>query len=227
MPTKKIVNYVPTVKKIMAHWTLVEAAIGEELVVPEETTHDDAGDTAGLIEDAEAELIDARNALSRAQGERNRTRSAAHEAAKQARKSLRGLAKNVPDVLGLPNLPGVTTAPASLLALYTDIANVWKRVNALPQASVPAAKLPLTIPLTENKILVQLTQAQFVARIAALTTATENLAAAEAAVSTVISQRDRYYGYARELVKDYAGAVRGLLPSDHALLKTIPTLSGG
>lgn len=226
MPTKKIVNNLPLLNKAIAHWGQAETAIGETLVLPDGTTHDGAIDLATSIKDAETALTDQRNALSKAQGERTSTRTVAQNAAKQARKSLRGLAKNVPDVLGLPDLPAATSAPATLLAVYTDIANVWERVNALPQASVPAAKLPLRIPLLEGNATVHLTQAEFVARVEALASAAESLASAESAVSVGLATRDDLHKQASTVVKDYAGVVRGVLPDGHPLLKTIPTLSG-
>ncbi|WP_309708312.1 hypothetical protein [Armatimonas sp.] len=227
MAKPKLINNLPILNKTIAHWGKVETTLGEALTLPDSTTRDGATDLATNIQDAETALIATRNALSTAQGVRDSTRKAAHTAGKQARKSLRGLAKNTPEVLGLPELPSVTTAPATLLALYDDIANIWERVNGLPQASVPAAKLPLRIPLMEDNALVQLTQAEFVARIEALRSAAQTLAELELSVSTGIGTRDGLHKQAATITKDYGAAVRGLLPTGHPLLKTIPTLSAG
>jgi hypothetical protein len=226
MPTKKIVNNLPILNKTVIHWGKAETALGEAITLPDGTTHDGAIDLATNIKDIEKQVVDDRVLLAKAQGVRNNTRNAVHTAAKQARKSLRGLAKNVPDVLGLANLPALTSAPAVLLEIYENIASVWEMVNGLPQASVPAAKLPLRLPLTENSALVQLTLAQFQERTEALRAAAESLAGAEATVRASLGTRNDLHDQAEAIVKDYGAAVRGLLPDGHPLLDTIPTLSG-
>ncbi len=113
------------------------------------------------------------------------------------------------------------------VAALEDIADVWGRVNALPQASVPAARLPLKIPLTENNALVSLTLEQFNARLAALRTAAQALTQAEDAVTVGIGTRDGLHDQAAAVVKDYGIVARSVLPEGHPLLKTIPTLTGG
>ena len=225
MAKPKLINNLPILNKTIIHWNKVETALGEAVTLPDGTTRDGATDLATSIKDTESGLIATRNDLSTAQGERDSTRIAVHTAAKQARISLRGLAKNVPEVNGLPKLPTLTTAPATLLALYDDIANIWERVNGLPQASVPAAKLPLRIPLMEDNALVHVTHPEFVTRVEALRTAVQTLAELELNVSTGIGTRDRLHKQAATITKDYGAAVRGLLPTGHPLLKIIPTLS--
>ncbi|MBB6053358.1 hypothetical protein [Armatimonas rosea] len=227
MPTTKTVNNLPVLNKTITHWDKVETALGERVLLPDGATHDVAIDLAMSIQDAETAVTVERNALSAAQGTRDATRRAAHTVAQQARLSLKGLAKNAPDLYGLPTLLAITSAPAVLLENYTDIASVWERVNALPQARVPAAKLPLRIPLEENNGIVHITLEQFRARIDALRAAADTLATAESTVTEGIVERKRLHEQAGTVVKDYAGVARGLLPAGHALLKTIPTLSAG
>ena len=129
--------------------------------------------------------------------------------------------------LGLPTVPPVTSAPALFVAALEDIADVWGRVNALPQASVPAAHLPLKIPLTESNSLVSLTLEQFNARLAALRTAAQALTQAEDSVTVGIGTRDGLHDQAAAVVKDYGIVARSVLPEGHPLLKTISTLTGG
>ena len=154
------------------------------------------------------------------------TASCMRNAAQQARKSLRGQAGNVPEVQGLPSLPVISTAPATLLTIYTDIASVWEQVNGLPAASVPAVTLPLRIPLTQDNALLQLDLAEFRARTEAFRSATESVRDKEATVAVHLGERNALHKQATETVKRYAALVRGLLPDGHPLLATIPTLTG-
>ena len=222
----KLVNNLPILNRVLAHWTQVEENIVTTVALPDGTHHSQAQSLATRIREVEVSLMEGRNALSVAQADRNQARSAVYTAAKQARKSLRGLAQNAPDVQGLPDVPPGTSASPVLLAAGEDIANVWLRVNGLPQASVPAAHLPLRIPLTENNALVQLSQEQFVQHLERLRTVAEALEEAEASVTVGIGARDALHDQAAELVKRYATVVRGLLPEGHPLLKTVPKLTG-
>lgn len=227
MPTVKLVNNLPILIRTLSHWTQIENATGAGVALPDGTTRDGGQDLASGIKDAETVLMEGRNALAKAQGERNLARTVAYTAAKQARKSLRGVAKNAPEVRGLPNVPPVTSAPAVLIAALEDIADVWERINALPPAQVPAAHLPLRIPLTEHNALVQLTLPQFRARVEALGIVAQALAESEAAVRVGIGTRNDLHDQAAELVKSYGAVAHALLPDGHPLLKTIPTLTGG
>ena len=227
MPTLKLINNLPVLNHTLTHWNQLETVIADSVTLPDGTTRDGAQDLATSLQSVEAALMTARNALSVAQGTRNQAREALYPAAKQARKSLRGLAKNVPEVLGLPTVPPVTSAPAVLLAALEDIADVWGRVNALPAARVPAAHLPLKIPLTENNALVSLTLEQFNTRLAALRSAAQVLTEAEDTVTVGIGTRDGLHDQAAEVVKSYGTVARSVLPDGHPLLKTIPTLTGG
>jgi hypothetical protein len=227
MPTIKRLNNLPVLNRALTHWTELEIMTADSVTLPDGTTRDRAQDLATSIQDAEAALMTARNTLSVAQGARNQARIALYPAAKQARKSLRGLAKNVPEVLGLPTVPPVTSAPAVFVAALEDIADVWGRVNALPQASVPAAHLPLRIPLTENNTLVSLTLEQLNARLVALRSAAQALTQAADSVTVSIGIRDGLHEQAAAVVKDYGVVARSVLPESHPLLKTIPKRTGG
>jgi hypothetical protein len=227
MPTRVVVNNLPVLNRVIAHWVNVEAIVANSVSVPDGMSLAEARELAGAILEAEGVLIEARNILSQAQGMRNMTRGSVHSAARQARKSLVGQVGNVTEVKGLPALPVVSSAAAKLLQIYTDIANVWERVNGLPAASVPAARLPLRIPLTENDALVQLDLAGFQTRIETFRSAAEAVKDGEAAVTVKIRERDVLHKRAASLVKSYGSLVRGLLPAGHPLLSTIPTLTGG
>jgi hypothetical protein len=226
MPKPKLVNHLPLLNHVLAHWSQVETALGEAVTLPDGTTRDGAQDLATSLQDSDSSLLVNRNTLMSAQGGRNEARDAAHTAGKQARKSLRGLAKNVPDVLGLPQVPAKTCAPAVLATALDDITDIWGRVNALPQASVPAAKLPLRIPLKEGETPILLTREQFQARTQTLRTCGQSLTEAEDAVRVGIVERDTLHDRAAEVIKDYGTVVRGLLYDGHPLLKTLPTLTG-
>ena len=190
MPTQSVINYLSVLNRVLSHWANVEAVVANSIDVPDGMSLAQARELAGAILEAEGVLIEARNTLSEAQGVRNTARGSVHLAARQARKSLVGQAGNVAEVKGLPALPVVSSAAARLLGIYTDIANVWERVNGLPAASVPAARLPLRIPLTESDALVYLDLAGFQARIEVFRGAAEAVKDSEAAVTVKIGERD-------------------------------------
>ena len=227
MPKPKLVNNLPLLNRTLAHWSLVENALGEAVVLPDGTTRDGAQDLATSIQETEHTLMTARNTLATLQEERNQVRDRAHTAAKQARKSLRGLAAPVPEVHGLPQVPPKTSSVAVFTAALDDIADVWERVNALPPAQVPAVRLPLRIPLEENHTPLLLAVAPFRDQIEALRTMAHSLAAAEAAVTVGISERDTLHEQAAAGIKSYGAVVRSLLHEGHPLLMTLPTLTKG
>jgi hypothetical protein len=222
----KLINNLPILNRMLSHWAQVERTTTNTLSLPDGTTRAEVQELATRIQSVEAELLTGRNVLSAAQGARDQARKTAHPAAKQARRSLRGLAKNVPEVLGLPQVPPLTSAPAVLIAALDDIADVWARINGLPQASVPAVHLPLRVPLLEGETVVPLALAQFEAQITTLRTAAQALTEAEDAVTVGIGTRDGLHERAAERVKSYATVARSVLPEGHPLLKTVPKLTG-
>ena len=196
--------------------------LGEPLKLSNGASRSDLADLLARIEAATNAVMLVHNDQQTLQNTRDRLRIPAHELAKQARISLKGQAGNTDAIGALPRLPSATTNPATYLPVLEDIAQVWERINRLPAASVPAATLPLTIPLTENGEIVQKSLADFRAAIAALRATVDALAANAQTDKQQRAIRDELHQSARALLGLYPAAVKSRLPAGHALLKNLP-----
>jgi hypothetical protein len=224
MPTVVLTDLVPTLKLFLSHWTSVENTTQSALVLTNGATRDSLVDLLTQIEDATTAVLTSLNQQETLQSTRERLRKPVHSMAKQARLSLKGLAGNTDAIGALPSLPSATTNPTKYVPAVRDLADTWGRVNALPQASVPAATLPLTIPQEESGAIVQKTHAQFVAAIDALAASVDSVAENAQGLKELRGQRDTLHTQARAILKLYSPAVKGKLPAGHALLKNLPKL---
>ena len=214
----------PVVEKNVAGFCVVSPVTQTALVLTNGMTRDGLADLLTSIEAATATVLTSLNDQQTLQSTRERLHKPVHAMAKQARTSLKGLAGNTDAIGALPSIPSVTTNPAKYLPVVRDLADTWARVNALPQASVPAATLPLTIPMDDAGAIVQKTHGQFVAALDALTVAVDQVASNAQNLKERRGQRDALHATARAALKLYSPAVKGKLPAGHALLKNLPKL---
>ncbi len=224
MPAGTLVDYVPVIKLFLSHWNSVENMTQTALVLTNRMTRDGLVDLLERIEAATATVLTSLNDQQTLQSTRERLRKPVHAMAKQARTSLKGLAGNTDAIGALPDIPSATTNPAKYLPAVRDLAETWARVNALPQAAVPAATLPLTIPMDQAGAIVQKTHGEFVAALGALTAAVDEVASNAQALKELRGQRDALHATARAALKLYSPTVKGKLPAGHALLKNLPKL---
>lgn len=224
MPAGTLVDYVPTIKLFLSHWSSVENTTQTALVLTNGMTRDGLADLLASIQTATATVLTSLNDQQTLQSTRERLQKPVHAMAKQARTSLKGLAGNTDAIGALPDIPAITTNPAKYLPVVRDLADTWARVNALPQALVPAATLPLTIPMDDAGAIVQKTHGQFVAALDALTVAVDQVASNAQSLKELRGQRDALHATARAALKLYSPAVKGKLPAGHTLLKNLPKL---
>ena len=224
MSSAPLTDLVPTIKLFLSHWSSVENATQKALVLPDGTTRDGLVDLLARIQAETTAVLTTENEQQTLQSTRERLRAPLHIMAQQARKTLKGLAGNTDAIGALPVLPSATTNPAKYLPVVRDIADIWARVNALPPAAVPAATLPLTIPLDNAGEILDKTLTEFTTAVEAYSDAVDSVASKGQESKEHRGQRDTLHTLARELLKLYAPTVRGKLPAGHALLKNLPKL---
>jgi hypothetical protein len=224
MTQKALTDLIPSIKLFLTHWQSVENFLGSPMTLTDGSNRDRLANTLTSIEASDTTLLTLTNNQQTLQNTRERLRAPLHAMAKQARISLNGLAGNTDAIGSLPKLLTATSDPAKYLPVVRDIADTWARVNALPQAAVPAATLPLTIPIGDNETIVQKTRTEFVTAIDALATAVDDLAGNAMQAREQRARRDELHQMAREILKRYSPTVKAKLPAGHALVKNLPKL---
>ena len=211
-------DYVHHIKNAIAHWQQIEAKTNKTLVLKDKTTLSAMTELRDrLIAVQSANLTEANN-LQRAQETRDGALKTLHPLFKQARTSLKGLVEDVPGAKALPALLPANSEPQKYLQAANDIAEVWAKVNT-------SEAQPITIPLLVGQETVQVTQAAFVAAVAAFSSAVDTLMTARSAEALGRKTRDSLHKIAKAKLIAYPTAAKARLADGDPLRATIPTFS--
>jgi hypothetical protein len=216
MPLSSLGSYIPTLNEFLAHWELVNKALGASpltlpggYAVAHLTTDRDVLQT--LITNIET----ANNAVQQAAAERDQQLAPLRERLRQFRAFVRGRLAGTVHVPSLPKMPPTHANESIVLRALDDMANGWSRINARPPSGFTA---PLT--LTGGYTL-----ALFQTEVAALRTAYGMVTSANEAARFARDQRDEMVSRLRQRLVQYRQTVLGTFAAGHALLTSLPALS--
>ena len=215
-----ILDYVPLVTKVIAHWQQIETKTSKSLLLKDKSTIDSLIDLKDRLVEVQAANLTESNNTQRAQEVRDGAIQTLHPLVKQARASLKGLVEDVPGAKALPRLLSATTEPQNYLQAARDIAEIWATANtAQPEA--------LTIPVLDGEATVQVSHTAFLAAVSAYESAVSALTTTKTTEARGRKTRDNLHKTAHAKLVAYPLAAKGRLADGDPLRATIPTLTNG
>lgn len=208
-------TYLPTTNEFLAHWALVNTALGANPL-----TINNGGVTITTLTDLRDDLLDARatvveriNAVEYAAATVAEAREALLVRMEQLLARIRANAPGTKWTRMLPLQPTAGAALSVFLDAFNDAAHVWELYNA--------EEVVFTLPGEPTGYA----QTTFVAEIAALTGASIELSAAEKGVQSARGDRNVIQDKIRAILRDYRQAVPSCLMPGDPLLASLPRLS--
>jgi len=225
-PTRRSVPYMPingpgdylsTTDAILAHWTLVNTALGATPLVLSgayalATLQTDRTALATQI----TAVTNAANNLQAGIQDRDLKRAAIREKIRQFGSTVKGLLPGSIYAAMVDPIPRKDGPSKAYFTALDDIAGLWNRINT--DAPPPAGFTP---PL----ILSGYTRANFVTDQTALNTAFTALAALNANNEFTRKQRDLLFAPIKARLVQYRTTVTGRFPAGHPLIASLPAIS--
>jgi hypothetical protein len=216
-------DYIPTIDKVLQHWSDAETKLGRAITLADGTTRDGLQDLKTEYEAIQQAALTAGAHQKDGINQRDLSRKEGLEIAKQARKGILGLVPGSDPARELPTrIPAFNTDPQKQLLALRQIELAWQHVNALPASQHPALVLPLVLLVSLNGTDQSVPLARYSATIAALAAATTTLETAEQVLTQ--SQKDRK-ALSRKLdgiFTAYRKVIRGLFPAASPLTQSLP-----
>ena len=217
MPAIPPKNYLLKVDEFIAHWALVNAALGTTPLTLQGgyLLATLSADRTALA--AQLTAVAGANANAQAaSADRDLKRQNARERMRQFNQSMRGLLSGTLYPAMLPKIPNFSAAPGLWSRAMDDMAFVWNRVNT----DAPAP--PITVPFLLTGAY---TRANFVTDQTALNAAFTTFANTRTNASSARDLRDQLFKPLYGRLVQYRKAVQGRFPSGHSLINSLPTLS--
>lgn len=200
-------------KRVVDHWTLVNAALGASPLVLK-GSYSLATFTVDLasLESKLDAVPDVDNAAGLAQAERNQARPAFKTRLKQFRAAVQSKLSDTGFASELPMQPAVNTSEAAFLKVFNDMHSLWSRINA---AAIPDFTGPLV--LAGGYTLTAFTQ-----DLDALRATYNQTRQAIDAAARLREERNSAMRVVWERIKQYRKGCIGSLDDGSTLLKTVP-----
>lgn len=210
-------NYLVKTDEFLAHWPLVNTALGTPLVLTGNyAVAQLTADRASLNTQINA-LVAAENASQSAIADRDIKRAALRERIRQFNNAVRGFFPSTTYAAQLPRIPGGTAPLGEWSKTLQDVADIWAQINAITPVPLGA---PIPLLLVGGY-----TRATFVtdqtAMLAAFSLIETNQLAAENARLT----RDGIWFPMYQRLKQYRLAVQGRFAVGSPLLDSLPALT--
>ena len=216
MTLHELNQIIPTLNGFIAHWGLVNAALGASPVVLT-GNYNLASLTADRdnLNALQTAVVGAENGRQAAAADRDFRKIALRERVRQFRGSVVGRFGGSIYITILPKLPTPGVKQQDFLRALDDTVTLWTRFNTSPP---PGFAGPLL--LTGSYAL-----ATFVADVAALRTAFANITSTAEAATFARKTRDAAIIPLRARLVQYRQAVAGSFPAGSALIASLPRLS--
>lgn len=211
-------NYLLKIDAFLAHWTLVNAALGATPLALQggyllAALTADRTALATQLANVEA----AANNAQAASTDRDLRRALIREKMRQFNQSVRGLLPGTIYPGMLPRIPNFSAAPGLWTRAMDDMAHVWNRINTdVPPPTGFTPPLVLTGPYT---------RANFLTDQAALNTTFTTYANTRTNAEAARDLRDQLFAPVYARLVQYRAVVQGRFPKGHSLIASLPTLS--
>jgi hypothetical protein len=217
MPIGGPSTYLSTIDEFLAHWTLVDAALGSNLQLSGGYKRSNlVTDRATMVTKVTAATTAIDDALG-AGGDRNTKRAAIKEKMRQFNQTVRGLIIQEKYHDMLPEIPVIGAAQGPWTSALDKMTNAWTHINTdspAPTGFTP----PLVLSGTYNLAGYATDKTAMLAAFSAYTTAAENQESA-------ITDRDATMEPIRQRLIQYRLAVQGAFPAGNSLIASLPAVS--
>jgi hypothetical protein len=216
LPLSTIGSYMPTMQEFIVHWTHVNSAVspGVFTLAGGYILADFTADRAA-IDAVLTDLEDVDNERQGASADRDRLKGERRDRLSQYRFTVLGLLPGTPYSRTLPLLPRFRANQAIFLKAMDDMANGWGRINT---DSIPNFTPPLLLSGGYTLADHAADLAELRAAYLASTNAHDNVRQQRSVCHALL-------GPAKARMLQYRNGVRGILPSGHELLTTIPAVT--
>ena len=218
MPITDNASYVPTTNSFLAHWALVNAALGAAPPLVLKTALARAGlvTLRNELQDHFDEVQDKLNDVEIATGTLAAQKDVMLARLNEFSHVIEGYFGGTPLAGARPLAPGVGESEEKFVEPLRDMKSLWVKVNA--QAAPPGLGLPLVLSGG-------LAQADFVVALGVLTGVYETVQTVEQNLKLARLHRDGKKDVIYEALKLYRLAVPVRVPGDQALLEALPDLT--
>lgn len=210
-------RYIQKADEFLAHWPLVNVALGTPLILTGNyTVASLTTDRGQLLTNINA-LVAAQNLGESAITDRDAKRANLRERIRQFNAVVRGFFPNSIYANQLPKVPQMNDPMGVWIVAMEEVANTWSQINAITPVPVGA---PIPLLLTGGY-----TRATFVIDQTAMIAAFTAIETHQTSVETAILVRDQLWFAMWERFKQYRQAVTGRFAVGAPLLDSLPTIT--
>jgi hypothetical protein len=212
-------TYLPTGREFLNHWTQTQLNSSVTLTLQNGYGLAEFTDDITTLDTQFTRLNDEQNAFRTELATRDREKSELVPLLKRYRAIINASLPNTAWSGTLPKVPNYAATPAKFLEPFRAMKTHWSQLNALPAETIPGLVTPLVLPV------INMTLAQFSAKLAQLEAVYLQVGAAESAVDSVRAGRDGLLPNLKERMKQYGNALKATLGTTHPSVKNAPRLS--